>query len=120
MSKIKIKAFLKNDKETHVFDGKGIKKNNQLIYLDGKVQTTVIIDDMITIKRRDRYELELNFKKGMKSYGKYINEYGNFEFEVETIDLVKTNNSLKIAYKLKDGDYYINTFTYNLEFTLDT
>ena len=39
MSKIKIEATLKNSEGNHIFKGKGIKKDNQIIYLDKKIQT---------------------------------------------------------------------------------
>ena len=120
MSKIKIEASLKNSEENHIFKGKGIKKDNQIIYLDENVQTKITMDNIITIERNAEYKLTLNLKKGIKSKGTYINNYGTFEVEVETIELIQKNNELKITYKLRASESDIDTFTYNLKFTLDT
>ena len=120
MSKIKIEATLKNSEGNHIFKGKGIKKDNQIIYLDENVQTKIIMDNIITIERNAEYKLKKKKKKGIKSKGTYINNYGTFEVEVETIELIQKNNELKITYKLKANKSDIDTFIYNLKFTLDT
>ena len=120
MSKIKIEAILKNSEGKHIFKGKGIKKDNQIIYLDEKIQTKVIMDNIITIERNSEYKLNLKFKKGIKSKGTYINNYGTFDVEIETINLIQKNNELKITYKLRANGSDIDIFTYNLKFTLDT
>ena len=78
------------------------------------------MDNIITIERNAEYKLILNLKKGIKSKGTYINNYGTFEVEVETIELIQKNNELKITYKLKANKSDIDTFIYNLKFTLDT
>ena len=41
MSKVNIEATLKNSEKNHTFKGKGIKKDNQIIYLDQNVQTKI-------------------------------------------------------------------------------
>ena len=120
MSKINIEATLKNNDESHIFKGKGIKKDNQIIYLDQNVQTKITIDNIIKIERNSEYSLILNLKKGIKTKGTCINNYGSFTVQIETIQLIQKNNELKITYKLRINDTYIGTFTYNLKFTLDT
>lgn len=120
MSKIYIEATLKNENGTHTFKGKGIKRNNQIIYNDNNVQTKITIDDIITIERKYEYQLKINLKKGIKQTGTYITKYGIIEFETTTNKLIKKNNELEIIYKLRANEDYIDTFTYNLKFTLDT
>ena len=120
MSKIKIEASLKNSEENHIFTGKGIKKDNQIIYLDENVQTKITMDNIITIERNAEYKLTLNLKKGIKSKGTYINNYGTFEVETYAKEIIQKNNELKIIYKLRVNDNEIDTFTYILKYTLDT
>ena len=120
MSKVKIEATLKNGEVNHIFKGKGIKKNNQIIYNDGNVQTKVIFDNIITIERNAEYKLKLNLKKGIKLDGTYITNYGIIELETITSELIQKNNELKITYKIKSNGIVVDTFTYNLKFSLDT
>lgn len=120
MSKVNIEATLKNSEKNHTFKGKGIKKDNQIIYLDQNVQTKITLDNMIKIERNSEYSLILNLKKGIKTKGTYINNYGSFIIQIETLDLIQKNNELKITYKLRINETYLDTFTYNLKFTLDT
>lgn len=120
MSKVKIEAIIKNSEGNYTFKGKGIKKDNQIIYNDGNVQTKVIIDNIITIERNAEYKLKLNLKKGIKLQGTYITNYGNIKLATITSELVQKNNELKITYQIKASGTLIDTFTYNLKFSLDT
>ena len=126
MSKINIEATLKSKNETHTFKGKGIKKDNQIIYNDKNVQTKVTIGNEITIERKvdqaDKvdYHLKINLKKGIIKEGTYITNYGTFDLKTITTNLIKQKNELKITYKLIIAETYIDTFTYYLKFTLDT
>ena len=126
MSKINIEAILKSKNETHTFKGKGIKKDNQIIYNDKNVQTKVTIGNEITIERKvdqaDKvdYHLKINLKKGIIKEGTYITNYGTFNLKTITINLINQKNEFKITYKLFIDETYIDTFTYYLKFTLDT
>ena len=120
MSKINIEATLISENESHTFKGKGLKRDNQIIYSDDNVQTKITIDDIITIERKAEYHLTLNLKKGIKQKGTYITKYGTFELETIVDKLIKKNNELEITYKLKVNGNTISIFTYNLKFTLDT
>ena len=120
MSKIQIEAILKNSDENHTFKGKGLKKDNQIIYLDDNIQTKITLDNIIKIERKSEYKLKLNFKKGIKLKGTYINNYGTFEVETYAKEIIQKNNELKIIYKLRVNDNEIDTFTYILKYTLDT
>lgn len=120
MSKISIESILENKEEKHKFKGKGIKKDNQIIYLDEKVQTKITLDSIITIERKTDYYLKLDLKKGIKTKGIYINKYGTFEIETLTTELIKKYNELKIVYKIKINENEFDTFIYKLKFSLDT
>ena len=120
MSKVKIEATLKNSEENHIFKGKGIKKDNQIIYNDGNVQTKVIFDNIITIERNAEYKLKINLKKGINLEGTYITNYGKIELETITSELIQKNNELQITYKIRANGVVVDTFTYNLKFSLDT
>ncbi len=120
MSKINIEAVLKTKNNIHTFKGKGIKKDNQIIYNDENVQTKITLDNIITIERNSDYNLKINFKPGIKLKGTYITNYGTLNVETKTINLIQKNNELEITYKLKVNETHIDTFTYNLKFTLDT
>ena len=113
-------ATLKNGEENHIFKGKGIKKDNQIIYNDGNVQTKVIFDNIITIERNAEYKLKINLKKGINLEGTYITNYGKIELETITSELIQKNNELQITYKIRANGVVVDTFTYNLKFSLDT
>lgn len=120
MSKVKIEAILKNDEGNHIFKGKGIKKDNQIIYNDGNVQTKVTFDNIIIIERNAEYKLKLKLKKGINLEGTYITNYGKIRLETITNELIQKKNELKIIYKIRANGIVIDTFTYILKFTLDT
>ncbi len=120
MSKVIIESTLKNSEENHTFKGKGIKKDNQIIYNDGNVQTKVIIDNIITIERNAEYKLKLSLKKGINLKGTYITNYGVSELETYTLEENIKNDEIYITYKLMINGVNIDTFTYKLKFSLDT
>ena len=120
MSKINIEAVLKTKNSVHKFKGKGIKRNNQIIYNDKNIQTKITLDNVIIIERNSDYNLKIKLKKYIKQKGLYITKYGTLNVETKTLKLIQKNNELEITYKLKINESYIDTFTYNLKFTLDT
>ena len=120
MSKINIKAILKSNEETHIFQGKGIKKDSRIIYLDENTQTKINLDNIITIERKSNYHLILNLKKGIKLKGKYINNYGTIELETYAAEIIKKKNEIQITYTIIANKEVLDTFTYKLKFSLDT
>ncbi|MBR3229267.1 MAG: DUF1934 family protein [Bacilli bacterium] len=118
--KIKLKATLKNKEETHTFKGKAILNENIITYKDGNTLTKIKIDDIITIERKDDYQIILNLKKGIKLKGNYITKYGNIGIETYTKDIIKKENSLKIIYDLTANNELIDTFTYYCEYSIDS
>lgn len=114
--KINIEAKLNNE----VFKGKGIKKNNQIIYKDKNILTKITLDNIITIEREEDYYIKINLKKGIKLAGTYITKYGNINIETLTSSIFVSENEIKITYKLYVDKHYIDTIQYNLKFSLDT
>ena len=118
--KVNIKTTLKNKEGIHSFEGKAIKNNNTITYKDKNTITKIKIDDIITIQRKDEYEIILNLKKGIKLKGSYITKYGSIKIETNTKNIIKDENSIKIIYDLIINDEYIDTFTYNCEYSIDS
>ncbi len=120
LSKVKIKTTLKSKEENHTFDGYGIKNKNIITYIDNNVITKITIDNIITIERKQQYSLKINLKESINLEGKYITKYGTFKVETYTKKIVKTKNTLKLTYDLNINGEYIDTFTYNLEYSIDS
>ena len=118
--KINIKASLKNKEETHLFKGKAIKNNNTITYKDENIITKIILDDIITIERKNEYHIILKLKKGIKLKGKYITKHGSIDIETYTKEIKDKDNSLKIIYDLIMNDEYVDTFTYYYEYSIDS
>ena len=120
MTKIKIKANLKNKNENHKYEGMGIKNKNVITYNDENVITKVIFDNIITVERKKDYFLKIYFKEGINLEGEYITNYGKLKVDVYTKKLNIEKNNLKVIYDLKINNEYIDTFTYNLKYSIDT
>ena len=118
--KIKIKTKLKNKKETHIFEGSGIKNKNIITYNDNNIITKIIIEDVITIERKKDYYLKIHLKEGIKLEGKYMTNYGDIKISTYTKKIESKEKYLKIIYDLIINNEYIDTFTYNLEYSIDS
>lgn len=118
--KVNIKTTLKNKEGIHSFEGKAIKNNNTITYKDKNTITKIKIDDIITIQRKDEYEIILNLKKGIKLKGSYITKYGSIDIYSYAKDIIKEKNKIIITYDLIINDEYIDTFTYNCEYSIDS
>ncbi|MBR3897813.1 MAG: DUF1934 family protein [Bacilli bacterium] len=116
MSKIFLKTKLKSKNENHEFSGKAIKNKNIITYNDNKVITKIIMDKIISIERNSDEYLKLSFQEGKKLKGKYITKYGELEIETNTKKLEKN----KITYDLYINEHFIDTFTYNFEYSIDS
>lgn len=102
-----------------MYEGKGIKRGNKIIYKDGKIITKVVIGDILKIFRSGEYDIFLNLKEGIKLSGTYKTCYGNFNIVsyARKIDIKK--NSLYVIYDLIIDEHFVDTFTYNLEYSID-
>ena len=120
MSKIKIKAILKNKNEKHVFSGKGIKRQNTITYNDNNIMTKITIKDTVFIERKKDYHLKLGFNINENVKGTYITKEGKLETETKTLNLKVEKNSIKIKYNLMINNVFVDTFEFNLKYSIDT
>ena len=120
MSKINIKSELKSKKDKHIFEGKGIKKGSTIIYNDNNIITKITIKDTIFIERKKDYHIKLGFNINENVKGTYITKEGNFETKTETTMLKKEKNSIKIKYNLMINNVFVDTFCFNLKYSIDT
>ena len=120
MSKIQIKAETKSKNSSHKFIGKGLKRGPKIIYYDGKIKTQIIIEDKISIIREGEYYIELNLQEKNNLEGKYQTAYGYLSLKSSNVHINKTANSLYLKYDLLVNDEFVDTFEYNLNFSLDT
>ncbi len=119
MSKIKIKTILKNKTDIHEFSGKAIKTNNTITYNDNNTLTKITIDDTVSIERKNDYYIKLNFKQTKTIQGTYETKEGNFNIKTETKELNIKKDSIKIKYNLIINNVFIDTFYFNLQYTID-
>lgn len=120
MSKIKIKSKLNSKNNNYSYNGAGIKNKNTIIYNDNNVITKITIDNIIKIIRKSEYTLTIRIKKGVNLEGKYITNYGTLKVETYTKELIIKTNYLKAIYELRINNEYIDTFTYILEYSIDS
>lgn len=104
MSKININFSLKNNEEVYSKKNiKGILKDDELIFNDSNIITTVTLGNIIKIKRSSK-EYLLSYildSKHNTLCAYYINGL-KFELLVETLDLKIKDNYIYAKYKVED------------------
>ena len=120
LSKIRINAHLKSKDDNLTYNGYGIKNKNIIMYTNKNIMTKIIIDDVITLERKKDYLLKINLKEGINLEGEYITNYGTIKLETYAKEITRENNTLKLTYDLIINDEFIDTFTYNLEYSIDS
>ena len=119
MVKVNLKVFNHNSQEKYLYETMGIKKRNEIIYKDGEIITKVLIGDVIKIFRNGEYEMVLNFKLGIDLDGMYKTKYGKINIATHTKEIKIKENGLRIIYDLIIDEHFVDTFTYNLEYSID-
>ena len=109
MSKIKIKVYIKSKSENYAFKGKAIKNKSQISYFDKDILTKIKIGEIVKIK----------LKKGIPLEGKLKNKYGTVDIKTLAKTIKIEENKIKIVYDLIIDEHLIDTFTYNLEYSID-
>ena len=61
----------------------------------------------------------MGFKINEKIKGTYTTSEGNFKLETKTNHLKITQNSIKIKYELIINNVFIDSFDFNLQYTID-
>lgn len=119
MSKIYIKTTLKNSNEVHTFEGMGIKDGNKITYNDNGVMTKISFDESVILERISDYYIKICFDENKQIKGIYDTKEGKFETETSICNMKIENNSIKIEYKLMINNVFIDTFIFNLQYTID-
>jgi len=87
--------------EKHFLETKGILKNNELIFYDGKIKNKItILDNRITIERSNNFSLNLDFIMGKKAKGTYTIDSICYDIDIFTSFLEITQNKIVINYNL--------------------
>lgn len=120
MSKICIKSVLKSSQGVHIYEGKAIKKDNQIIYNDEQVMTIITFDETIKLERKKDYHMKLGFRTGEKVDGTYIIPEGNLIAQTNTEKLIITEKGIKIIYSLMINNTFIDNFELNLSYSIDS
>lgn len=120
MSKIKVKMILKNGDETYVFEGKGLKKGNKIIYNDNGVMTTITFGDVVFLERKKDYLLKMGFCTYKSWKGTYIIPEGNLEVKTITKKLSQKEGELEVFYLMFVNDNLVSEFELNLKYSIDS
>lgn len=120
MGKIKIKAILKSKDEIHIFEGKGIKKDNKIMYSDQGVKTIITLGDVVLLERKKDYCLKMGFCTYNSVKGTYIIPEGKLDLKTQTKELKQGKNELKIIYLMEVNGVLVGEFTLNLYYSIDS
>ncbi len=120
MSKIKVKSILKSNDGKYIFEGKGIKKDNKIIYNDNGVMTTITLGDEVYLERKKDYLLKMGFCTYNSLKGTYIIPEGNLEVKTVTKELKQSEGELKIVYSMEINNELIRDFELNLYYSIDS
>lgn len=123
MSKILINSFLKTDEYNHSIVNNninGLYHDNKIIYNDGNIKVTLLLEDnKIEMKRETKeYEIKMLFDTNIETSGTY-NIYDLniiMDLKVETKKLVINNNIIVIMYSLKINNEFIGNYDLKLEY----
>jgi len=104
MSKININFSLKNNNEVYSKKNiKGILKDNELIFNDSNIITTVTLGDILKIKRSSKeYLLSYILDSKQKTLCAYYISGLKLDLLIETLELKVKDNFIYAKYKVED------------------
>ncbi len=107
--KLKIKIYSELDNLIENEEYFAIKNNNVIKYIDlANNKMSIDIENDLIIRENNDYIFNIDFKnKNINIFMKHLKK--EFNKEIETIRLIKTNNSFEVKYRLIDEDI-INNF----------
>lgn len=85
----------------------GIINNNRIIYIDDNIKTTIVLDDVISMKREsEEYIIEFIFDKKSKTKGTYklLKHNISLDLEIDTLNIVNNKGLLVLEYHLLLSD----------------
>lgn len=117
MAEISFKAKINSIDEDSTIEGKGIYKDNRIIYQENNLSVTILIfDNKIEMTRScNDYIINLIFENGITTKSTYqiFGGHKKFYLETRTEKLMISENRIEIDYILED-----NKFSYVLEMEL--
>lgn len=120
MKKITIKSELISDEKTK-FLGRGILKDNEIIFYENGVKTKIKLNvNNIIIERVKDYKLIMKFIKGKNTKATYTIYDHNLLLDIYTEELKINENNFKIEYILMISDSQKMNFIYNVEYSIDS
>lgn len=120
MEKIHIKSKLVSLEET-VFSGKGILKENEIIFYENKVKTKIKLSkNKIIIERLNDYFLKMEFIRSKKTNATYTMGDKCFYLDIFTNSLKIDKNKFSINYDLTLNNDEKMNFIYNVEYSIDS
>lgn len=120
MSKINIEMCLKSSEEVYKYKGKGLKRNNKLIFNDNNVKTIITLDKTIYLERIHDYSIKLGFCINKKIHTTYNTQEGIFNIYTDTNYIKTKENTINIRYKEYINKIFIDEFELFLKFGIDT
>ena len=123
MSKILVNTILKTDDCNHPIINNninGIYHDNKIIYNDGNIKVTLLIqNNKIEMKRETReYKINMLFDTKSETNGEYdildLNMSMNIYVTTENLEI--KDNIIIIMYSLKINDEFIGNYDFKLEY----
>lgn len=125
MAKILINSTLKTDECNHPIVNNninGIYYDNKIIYNDGNIKVTLLLDDnKIEMKRLTKeYEIKMLFDVNNETIGIYniFDLNLKMDLEVQTKMLKISNDCIMIMYCLKINNEFIGNYDLKLEYNV--
>ena len=123
MSKILVNSILKTDECNHPIINNninGICHDNKIIYNDGNIKVTLLLEDnKIEMKRQTKeYTINMLFDTKSETNGEYdiLDLNITMDLKVQTKKLEINNNNIIIIYSLKINDEFIGNYDFKLEY----
>lgn len=101
MSKINIDLKLTSSNEVINKKISGIFNNNRIIYIDDNIKTTIILDEILTLKRESKeYIINLIFDNNKSSEYILVDHNIKIPLNLKIVEIIRKNNYLKLKYQL--------------------
>ena len=120
MSKINVKMILKTSDEIYEYVGKGIKKDNKIIFNDEGVKTIITLGDAVYLERKSDYYIKLGFCINKNMHTTYNSPEGCMDIYTDTYLVKKENDMINIRYKEYIGEMFIGDFDLFFKFGIDS
>ena len=112
--------ILKSCNEVYEYEGKGIKRDNKIIFYDSGVKTIVTLDNTIYLERCADYYIKLGFCVNKNVHTTYNSPEGCMDIYTDTYLLKRENDAFDIRYKEYIGETFIGDFNLFLKFGIDS